>query len=212
MGAVLRIGVTEHPRQAAHRAAHRHGAVGTPHHIFALLAETPFLWAAGHLIPHHAAPPNPSGPLQSVGDGGVLPPIDEQADRRTWLAGFAGIVQPLGHPAGPASLIPIVPVEVGRSVLGVHAAVLLCGRAVFLCGFPAARSIGRVGDEGIEHLGLERTDDLQGIPMQNGPSIPAAVLDGQSGFFYNLSKFVLLVQRHHPFCFVFTVPHPDGAF
>ena len=45
--------------------------------------------------------------------------------------------------------------------------------------------------EGIEHLGLEGTDDLQGVPMQNGPAIPAVVLDGQSGFFYNLSKFVL---------------------
>ena len=116
--AVLRIGITEYARQAAHRAAHRHGAVGAPHHIFALLAETPFLRAAGHLIPYHAAPPDPSGPLQSVSDGGVLPPIDEQADRRTRLAGFTGIVQPLSHPAGPASLIPIVPSKSGGAFLG----------------------------------------------------------------------------------------------
>ena len=88
MGAVLRIGVAEYPRQTSHRAVHRHGAVGAPHHIFALLAESAFLRAAGHLIPYHASSPDPPGPLQSVGDGGVLPPVDEQADRRSWPAAF----------------------------------------------------------------------------------------------------------------------------
>ena len=50
--AVLRIGIAEYARQAAHRAVHRHGAVGAPHDIFALLAETSLLRAAGHLIPN----------------------------------------------------------------------------------------------------------------------------------------------------------------
>ena len=117
------------------------------------------------------------------------------------LAGFAGIVQPLGHPAGPASLIPIVPVEVRRGVLGVHATVLLCGRAVLLRRFPAARSIGRVGDKGVKHLRLECPYYLQGIPLQNSPAIPAAVFHGQNGFVNNLSQFFHFVQRHLPFCY-----------
>ena len=175
MDAVLRIGIAEYARQAAHRAVHRHGAVGAPHDIFALLAETSLLRAAGHLIPNHRAAPDPSGPLQGVGDGRILPPIDKQTDGRSRLAGFARVGQPFGHPSCPASLVPVIPVEIRQGVFRIHAAVFLVGGAVFLRGLPTARSIGRVGDKGVKHLRLECTDDLQGIPVQDSPAVSAAV-------------------------------------
>lgn len=166
MGTVLRVGIAKYSRKASHRAVHRHGAVGAPHDIFALLAETAFLGAAGHLIPNHRTTPDPSGPLESVGDGRVLPPVDEQADRRSRPAGFPGVRKPFRHPSRPASLVPVIPVKIRQGVLRVHAAVFLVGGAVFLRGLPAARSIGRIGDEGVEHLGLEGTDDLQVSPCR----------------------------------------------
>ena len=199
--AVLRIGIAEYARQAAHRAVHRHGAVGAPHDIFALLAEASFLRAAGHLIPNHRAAPDPSGPLQSVGDGRILPPVDKQTDGRSRFAGFACIGQPFRHPSCPASLVPVIPVKIRQGVFRIHTAVFLIGRAVFLRGLPTARSIGRVGDKGIKHLRLECTDDLQGIPVQDAPSVPIAVLDRQHGFIYDLCQFVCIGQRHHPFCY-----------
>lgn len=186
------------------------GPVGAPHHIFALLAETAFLRAAGHLIPYHASSPDPPGPLQSVGNGRVLPPVDEQADRRSRPAGFPGVGQPLRHPSRPASLVPVIPVEIRQGILGVHAAVLLVGGAVFLRWLPSARSIGRIGDEGVEHLRFECPDDLQGIPMQDGPAIPAAMLQRQNGFVYDLCELFRFVQRHHPF--VVWLSLPVGAF
>lgn len=136
--AVLRIGIAEYARQAAHRAVHRQGTVGAPHDIFALLAETSLLRAAGHLIPNHRAAPDPSGPLQGVGNAWVLPPINEQADGSTGLTDFSGVGKPFGHPAGPASLIFLIAVKIRQGVVLIHTAVFLIGRAVFLRGLPAA--------------------------------------------------------------------------
>ncbi len=109
MNSVLRIGVTEHTRQASHRSIHRHGAVTAPHDVFALLAETSFLRAAGHLIPNRRATPDPASPLQSVGDRRILPPVNEQTNRRSRFAGFSGVRKPFSHPSGPASLVPVDP-------------------------------------------------------------------------------------------------------
>ena len=205
MGAVLRVGVTEHPRQAPHRATYRHGAVTAPHDVLALLAETPFLRAAGQLIPNHSTPPNPSGPLEGIGDGGILPPVNKQADGRSRLTGFPGVGQPLGHPSRPAALIPVVPIKIRQGVFRIHAAVFLEGGAVFLAGLPAAGRIGRVGDESVERLGLESPNHLQGVPVQDRPALPAAVFQFQKGSGHHTVKGLLFLQRHLPFSLYFRI-------
>ena len=199
MGTILRISIAKYPRQASHRAVHRHGAVASPHYIFTLLAETAFLWTGSHLVPNHRTAPDPSRPLESVGDGGVLPPVNEQTDWSSRLTGFSGVRKPFSHPSRPASLVSVIPIKIRQGVLRIHTAVFLVGGAVFLRGFPAARSIGWIGDEGVKHLRLEGTDDLQSIPMQDGPAIPATVLQRQNGFVYDLCELFRFVQRHHPF-------------
>ena len=199
MNSVLRIGVTEHTGQTANRSIHRHRSVGTPYDVFTLLAETSFLGAAGHLIPYRTATPDPSSPLQSVGNRRILPPVNEQTNRRSRFAGFSGVRKPFSHPSGPTSLILLISVKIGQGVFFVHAAVLLIGGAVFLGWLPPARSVGRIGNNGVKHLRLECPDYLQGISVQNGPTISAAVFHGQNGFVNNLSQFFRFVQRHLPF-------------
>ena len=175
MNTVLRVCVAVDPRQAAHRTADGHGTVGTPHNVFALLPEPSFLGAAGQLIPNHYASPNPARPLQGVGNAGVLPPVNEQADRGPRLAGFPGVGEPLGHPSRPASLIPVVPVEIRQSVFRVHAAVFLACGPVLLRWLPAAGSVGRVGNEGVKRLRLKGFDHLQSVSVNNRPFFSAAV-------------------------------------
>ena len=69
---VLGICVPEYPRQAANRAVYRHSFFAAPHHKFALLAEPALLRAAAHLVPYHDSAPDPSGPLERIGDAWQL--------------------------------------------------------------------------------------------------------------------------------------------
>ena len=115
------------------------------------------------------------GPLQSVGDGGILPPVDEQADGCARFAGFSGIRQPFGHPSRPASLVPVVPVKIRQSIFRVHAAVFLACGSVLLRWLPAAGSVGRVSNKGIECLRLKGFDHLQSVSVNNRPFFSAAV-------------------------------------
>lgn len=174
---VLRVGVAEHPRQAFYRAANGQGAVASPDDKLALLAKAPLLRAAGQLVPNGAASPDPPGPLQGVGDGGVLPPVDEQTDGGSGLAHPPGVRKPLGHPAGPAALVFLVAVKIREGAVGLEAAVLLVGGAVFLSRLAAARGVGRVGDEGVKRAWRKGAQQAEGVPVQNGPPLAAGVLD-----------------------------------
>ena len=174
---ILRVGVAEYPRQAFHRTANGQGAVAPPDDELALLAEAPLLRAAGQLVPNGAAPPDPPGPLQGVGDGGVLPPVDEQTDGGSGLAHPPGVRKPLGHPAGPAALVFLVAVKIREGAVGLEAAVLLVGGAVFLSRLAAARGVGRVGDEGVKRAWRKGAQQAEGVPVQNGPPLAAGVLD-----------------------------------
>ena len=174
---VLRVGVAEHPRQTFHRTAKGQGAVAPPDNELALLAEAPLLRAAGQLVPNGAAPPDPPGPLQGVGDGGVLPPVDEQADGGAGLAHPPGVRKPFRHPAGPAALVFLVAVKIRERAFGLEAAVLLVGGAAFLRRFRTPGGIGRVGDEGVKRAWRKGAQQAQGVPMQNGPPLAAGVLD-----------------------------------
>ena len=158
MNPVLRVCVSENTRQTAHRTAQRHRPVAAPNDEFALLAKAALLRAAGHLVPDRRAPPNPPGPLQRVGDGRILPPVDKQANWRAGLAGFSRVAEPLGHPMRPAALVEIVAVEVRQRVLLGHATVLLTRRPILFVRFPTARCIRRIGDQRIETFGLKRPD------------------------------------------------------
>ena len=95
MGAVLRIGVTEHPAGIPPGGSPAWGR-WSPHHIFALLAETPFLRAAGHLIPYHAAPPDPSAHCKaSVMEGYCL----QSMNRQTGAPGLQALRASYSHSA-----------------------------------------------------------------------------------------------------------------
>ena len=199
MDAVGGVGLTKYPRQTAHIALQRHLAVGTPNDKLRLLAEPPPLRAAGRLIPYRDAAPGPPGPLQGVGHGGQLPPVDEQTDGRTGLAGGTHHLEPFTHPPGPATLVHLIAVEIWQRFVAAQAAVLLGGGTVLGRLAGTAAGIGRVGDNGIEGVFLKLRNDPHSIAVQDRPVIPAPMFrhskiigDKQSGLMKGIR------QRHHP--------------
>ena len=207
MDAVLRVRVSEHARQTPNISLKRHLSVGPPHDVLRLLAKASLLRAAGDLIPHGHAAPGPARPLQGQRHGGQLPPIDEQADRRTGLCNAAGILQPCRRPEHPTQLIHLVAVKVGQCFVLTHAAVLFVGAAVLGGLAAAAAGIGRVGDDGIEAVRHKLAEDLQRIPMQDRPAVTAAVFGHPEIRGENVERFGSVRQRHLPFvlAFIFVV-------
>ena len=176
--AVLWICVPEHPRQTSDRAVHRHSFFAAPHHKFALLTEPALLRSAAHLVPYHDSAPDPSRPLERVGDARQLPPVDEQTDRRAVLADLPRFKEPFRHPVRPAALILLIADEIRQSFFAAHAAVLLISRPVSLVLAPSAGRVGRVGDERVEAVRLEMGEHPHCVAVQDRPAVPAAVLDG----------------------------------
>ena len=169
---VLGIAVFEHAGQAGHRAADGHVSVRPPHDVLRLLPEPPLLGPAVALVPHSGAPPNPPRPLEGVGGGGELPPVDKHTYRRARLTGPPGLIQPLRRPPGPGPLVLGVAVE-GRRRMVTHAGILLgCGLVLLRLGPPAGR-IGRVGDDGVEGAGGETAQQPQGVALDD---LPAGVI------------------------------------
>ena len=166
--AVLGVAVLEHTGQTGHRATDGHIPVGAPNDVLGLLTEAALLRSAVALIPDSGPAPDPASPLQGIGGGGELPPVDEHTHRRTGLAGPSGLCQPLGTPAGPGTLVLGVPVK-GRGRAPAHAGILLGGGFILLRLGASARSVGRIGDDGIEGVGREAAQYLQGIALDQIP-------------------------------------------
>ena len=111
----------------------------------AQLAKTAFLWTGVSLIPHRCSSPDPSCPLQCIGNRWILAPVNEQADRSTFLAGFPHIIEPLSHPVCPGSLVFIISIEIRKCIRSTHTAVfLVCSTISFilLCSTGRIRWIG----------------------------------------------------------------------
>src|SRR5699024_5692808 len=117
--------VTEDPGEAGDRAVNRHRTVASPYDILSLLAETAFLRAGVPLIPHSGPTPDPARPLKGICNAGILPPVNKQADRGAFLAGFPGIIEPFCHPMGPRPLVLVIPVKIWKGIFRFHAAVFL---------------------------------------------------------------------------------------
>ena len=132
--AVGRIGIAKHAGQAADVALQGHGFLGAPDDELRLLAEAPFLRAAGGFVPHSDAAPDPARTLQGVGHGRQLPPVDEQADGRAGPAQAVGFVQPVGHEVRPAALVHLVTGKIGQCLVRGHRTVFLVGGLVFSAG------------------------------------------------------------------------------
>ena len=168
MNAALWIAILEHPWQAGHRTADRHIAVGTPDNVLRLLAEAALLRTAVALIPDSGTPPDPPRPLKGIGGCGQLPPVDEHTHRRTGLACFPRLVQPLCRPAGPGALVLGIAVK-GRWRVLPHTGILSGGGLVFLGLCPASGSIRGIGDDSIEGVGGEPAQHLQRVTLNDLP-------------------------------------------
>ena len=145
MNPVLRISISENTRQTRYRTVDRHRSVTAPHNVFSLLAETAFLWTGVSLIPHRCSSPDPSCPLQCIGNGWILSPVNKQTDRCPFLTGFPHIIKPLSHPVCPRSLVFIISIEIRKCIRSTHTAVfLVCSTISFilLCSTGRIRWIG----------------------------------------------------------------------
>lgn len=201
MGAVLRICIAEYARQTAHRTAYRHGPVRAPYNIFTLLAKTPF---CGRLvILSQTAEPRQIHPAHcraSVMLGYCLQSINRQMGApglQTFLASESHSAIQRSSFADPSDR---------RQNLAGHYPYPYCCISDWSCGFsprPSSRPKRRAGPgyECIEYLRLECPDNLQGVAVQDAPSVSAAVFHRQHGFIYDLCQFVCFGQRHLPFCY-----------
>lgn len=150
MPAVLcrHIGHLEQTGQHGHAAFSRQWSIAAPYDVFALLTEATNLRAAVHLIPYSDAAPHPTGPLDSIGQGWQLPPVNEQRTHSARLAGGPRGHHNLMHERCPRTLRQRIPgkIRIGVSLLSI-AGVLIPRVAAPFSHAHAAAGIWWIGND-----------------------------------------------------------------
>ncbi len=198
MDAVLRISISEDTRQTGYRAVDRHRSVTAPHNIFSLLAESAFL-RTGVPLSHTGSSPDPSCPLEGIGDGRVLSPVNKEADRSPFLAGFPHIIQPFSHPVCPGSLVFVISIKIRKCICSTHTAVfLVCSTVSSFCFVPPDAYGGSVITAS-KIPGWNALTSFNVSPCNIFQFFPSAYSSGYVPLFHKFFQTQVICHRHHPF-------------